>query len=220
MLARLQHIRRRRADLRSSLDFERMFEAWEESCVPSYCHRNLAAAYVSWLRLFQAVELANKYVREPRCVLDFGASVGELGHLVAPGARYEFIEQDGPSAAFLQSRLPAAAPTSLESAAAGFDQIFAIDSLEHNDNYAELLGRLSQLLAPGGVLVLSGPTENWLYRLGRRIAGYSGHYHKTTIRHIERAAEPLLRRRELRVITPVAPLFRISAWSRTDAAGD
>jgi len=216
MVSHLAHIRRRRADLRRSIDFEKMFEAWEESCVPSYCHRNLAAAYVSWLRLFQAVDLGDKYVREPGRVLDFGASVGELGQLVAPGARYEFIEQDEASAEFLKSRLPAATATSLEAAEPGFDQIFAIDSLEHNDNYAELLGRLSRLLSPGGVLILSGPTENWLYRLGRRIAGYSGHYHKTTIRHIEDAAEPLLKRRELRVIAPIAPLFRISAWSRKD----
>lgn len=216
MFSQLKHIRRRRDDLRRNIDVVKTFELWEESCVPSYVHRNWAAAYVSWVRLFRAAALARVSVPNPRRVLDFGSSVGELGHLVSKqGEGYEFIEEDDHSVDYLQSRLPKARRVTLEAAEdEAYDQIFAIDSLEHNTNFAELLEILVRKLAPGGVLILSGPTENGLYRLGRRIAGFDGHYHETTIYHIEAVAERLLRRVAVRSVLPLAPLFRITSWTR------
>ena len=219
MLSQFKHIHTRRADLRRGIDVDGAFEAWEETCVPSYCHSNLLAAYVSWWRLFGAVAIAQRNRPGARRALDFGSSVGELGHLLANSAvRYEFIEADAAAASFLKSRLPDAVQCSLENAPdASYDWVFAIDSLEHNDDYAALLARLAAKLAPEGILVLSGPTENRLYRLGRRIAGFDSHYHVTTIYHIEKAAETLLTKRDSATILPAVPLFRISVWSRPGA---
>lgn len=214
MITQLKHIQKRRADLRRDIDVISTFEEWEESCVPSYCHSNWLAAYISWIRLFHAAELARTHgPRAPR-VLDFGSSVGELGHLVAPGGNgYDFIEADDHSAAFLKSRLPNAQRVSLEEAPeAAYDLVFAIDALEHNTDFAEILEVLVTKLRPGGCLIMSGPTENALYRFGRRIAGFDGHYHETTIYEIEAAAAKMLNRSEVRSVMPVAPLFRISAW--------
>lgn len=215
MLNQISHIRRRRADLRRDIDVVAGFEAWEETCVPSYCHDSWPAAYVSWARLFRAASLAREFNPAPSRILDFGSSVGELGHLLSKdGAGYDFIEEEAHAVDYLLSRLPAAREVTLESAApASYDVIFAIDSLEHNKNFPELLEALAAKLAPGGVLILSGPTENGLYRLGRKIAGFDGHYHETTIYHIERAAAKLLRRRALKTVMPLVPLFRITAWS-------
>lgn len=215
MIAQLKHIQKRRADLRRDIDVVDTFEKWEESCVPSYCHSNWLAAYISWVRLFHAADLARSYAPHAPRILDFGSSVGELGHLVSMrGEGYDFIESDDHSAAYLASRLEAARRVSLQDAPeAAYDLVFAIDSLEHNSDYAQLLETLTGKLAPGGFLILSGPTENALYRFGRRIAGFDGHYHETTIYEIERAASQLLTRREVRSVLPVAPLFRISAWS-------
>ena len=219
MFARLTHISERRAALRAEIDVAGSFRKWEESCVPSYCHRNWLAAHVSWLRLFKARDLADRFCPAPARILDFGSSVGELGQLVAPDAHYEFIEQDQHAADHLLRRMPGAVRRTLESAPDGaYDQVFAIDSLEHNDNFEELLAALAAKLSPRGVLILSGPTENRLYRLGRAIAGFSGHYHKTTIYRIEDAAAKLLTRRAVRSIMRMAPLFRISAWSRSGHA--
>lgn len=216
MLSQIDHIRSRRADLRRDIDVVKTFEAWEESCVPSYCHSNWLAAYISWVRLFRAAKLAHSIVPHPTRILDFGSSVGELGHLISQqGDNYEFIENDEQSVDYLQSRLPLANRVVLESAPDGaYDLLFAIDSLEHNDNYAELLETLVTKLSPVGCLILSGPTENGLYRLGRRIAGFDGHYHETTIYRIEAAAQRLLTRHSVRSVLPFAPLFRISAWVR------
>jgi len=69
-------------------------------------------------------------------------------------------------------------------------------------------------LRPDGRMIVSGPTESWVYRLGRRIAGFQGPYHMTTIHHIERALGERLARLTVRCLPPVLPLFRISVWRR------
>jgi len=155
MLSTLNHIRERRTDLRNEIDLAETFEQWEETCVPSYCHKNWLAAYVSWQRLFRSVELAKSSRPNPGRVMDFGSSVGELGHLLRPICdSYEFVEQDEPAASYLTSRLPHATRTTLEDAVPGtFDWVFAIDSLEHNDNFAELVEIISTKLSDDGIFI-------------------------------------------------------------------
>ena len=209
----LSHIRRRRAELRRAIDVKNHFEEWEESCVPSYLHGNPLAAYVSWRRLFGAAELAKEFAPNPGRVLDFGSSVGELSHILDYAGDYEFIEFDDASAKYLISQNARARRTTLDEAPdATYDAVFAIDSLEHNKNYAVLLARLISKLAPNGILVISGPTENALYRLGRRIAGFDGHYHETTIFDIEQAAAKQLKQLAVSTIPFGMPLFRVTVW--------
>lgn len=219
MLEQLRHINHRRAVLRSAIDVTGHFDHWAESCVPSYCHKNFAAAYVSWLRLFKVAEIARQCVPNYGKVVDFGSSVGELGHLLSRDADYHFIEQDEAAAEFLMEQHADAVRETLESAPKGkFDIAFAIDSLEHNENFRELLDRLFALLMPGGVLILSGPTENWLYKFGRKLVGFSGDYHVTTIFEIEGVA-----RKQSNCVTHTtvpfgAPLFMVSAWQKAGCA--
>ncbi|MCB9686805.1 MAG: methyltransferase domain-containing protein [Alphaproteobacteria bacterium] len=210
---RLDHVRERRRALTASIDAFGQFETWEETCVPSYVHPNPAAAAVSWWRLFAAVSAAKAHTRWGP-VLDFGASVGELAHVLPAEARpYWFIEQEEPAAKVLASMVPDAVRTTLEEAPEGrFAAVFALDSLEHNPNYGELLDALRPKLAPSGILVLSGPTENALYRLGRRIAGFDSHYHETNIHAIEERAASTYERVAVHTVPIGVPLFRISVW--------
>lgn len=189
------------------------FASWEESCVPSYCHSNPLAALLSWSRLFAAIEMAEELVPAAQRVLDFGASVGELAHLLPESVRsYSFVEQDDTAAAYLLHQIPGAKRVSLDNSGESYDWIFAVDSLEHNTDYEGLLNALAGRLSVRGVLIISGPTENRLYRLGRRIAGFSGAYHCTSIYEIEAAARHNLDRVATRSLFRIAPFFRISAW--------
>lgn len=210
----VRHVFARRSELRRHIDLQRSFEAWQETCVPSYCHPNFLASYVSWLRLFRAVSLARRHRPQLERVLDFGSSVGELGQLLArDNVTYEFIEQDDLAAGYLDSQLPRAVRRTLESAPArSYDCVFAVDALEHNRDFDQLLRNLAGKLKPDGILILSGPTESRLYRLGRALAGFRGGYHVTTIYEIEAAAATHLALRGVATIFPGFPLFRLSVW--------
>jgi 2-polyprenyl-3-methyl-5-hydroxy-6-metoxy-1,4-benzoquinol methylase len=225
MIAELIHARKRRKELMRSIDVKGSFHAWEESCVPSYVHRNPLAAFVSWRRLFVAAKLGNRLVGRPAKVLDFGSSVGELSHILNYAGEYHFVESDDASAEFLLSQNSRARRLAFDDVpASAYDIVFAIDSLEHNENFATLLERLASCMKPNGILILSGPTENALYRLGRRIAGFEGEYHLTTIYDIEHSAAEWLKQLELVTVPFGIPLFRISAWElrseRDDAQQD
>jgi SAM-dependent methyltransferase len=213
-LRALRHIAARRAALAREFDVGRHMERIEESCVPSYVHPNLLAAGAAWSRPYAAAALYREFA-PPGPVLDFGAATGEVAELLEAAVPYEFVETDDLVARSLRRRRPLAVRRGLaELEPRRYAAIFALDSLEHNDDYAELLGRLAAALAPGGVVILSGPTENGLYRLGRRIVGFTGHYHKTTIADIERAAAGLLSLCKRRIEPWNLPLFAVSCWRR------
>src|SRR5665213_1585089 len=99
---RLEHIRRRRAALAQRFHVASQFEQIEETCVPSYLHRNFLAAGVAWWRLFVAVD-AYKRINPIGPVLDFGAATGELGQILGEGVAYEFVEIDDTMASTLSS---------------------------------------------------------------------------------------------------------------------
>ena len=134
---------------------------------------------------------------------------------MAAGIDYHFIETDRKLAASLGHLVPGATEERLEALAAGsYAAIFALDSLEHCDEPEQILTGLADALTPQGVLVLSGPTENALYRLGRRIAGFSGGYHHANIYQIHGMIDRRLQRLETRRGPFAAPLFILTAWSR------
>src|SRR6185295_12091128 len=81
VLSTIDTIRRRRAALTSRLSPRDNFTALEESCVPSYCHPNVAAAAVAWWRLAKTAALCRRY-SPPGAILDFGAATGEIAHLI------------------------------------------------------------------------------------------------------------------------------------------
>lgn len=208
----VQHIHTRRSFLKSQFNISQSFEKLEESCVPSYCHGNLAAAYVAWWRLFVAVRLVDKnWPAGP--VLDFGASVGELSHLLPPSRQYHFVENDDALAQRLQDFVPNAQRISFDRLPRRHYAVaFALDSLEHNSDPGKLIDGIAASLTPDGIFVISGPTENWLYRLGRKLAGFSGHYHTTNIYNIEALMRGrMVHRQSIRGPGPL-PLFGVSAW--------
>jgi len=189
-------------------------EAFEESCVPAYCHPNPLSAAVSWWRLSVATDLLRRFA-SPGPILDFGASTGEVAHLLGMPSGYHFIEADDKLAAALVEWNPSATRERLATiGSARFAAVLALDSLEHNDDLPAIVQPLAASLRPGAVMVVSGPTESALYRLGRRISGFSGHYHKQTVYDVEAAVAAYLTMRHVTSIPPLAPLFRLSVWRK------
>jgi 2-polyprenyl-3-methyl-5-hydroxy-6-metoxy-1,4-benzoquinol methylase len=207
-----RRIRQRRKELRARFDLTREFELVEESCVPSYVHPNPFAAWTAWRRLQVAADLYGTH-GSAGPVLDFGAGTGELYALLASRGNYWFIEQNELLARTLSQTHEQARRTTLESLPQrAFGAIFALDSLEHNEDIEPLLDRLMVALAPNGAFILSGPTENWLYKLGRRIAGFDGHYHHQNIYDVERKVQARAKRVERRTVPYGVPLFSVTVW--------
>jgi 2-polyprenyl-3-methyl-5-hydroxy-6-metoxy-1,4-benzoquinol methylase len=90
-----------------------------------------------------------------------------------------------------------------EAAPRSFNLIIALDVLEHVKDLASTLAQLMRLLHPKGELIVSGPTENALYRFGRRLAGpeYSGVYHERGVGEIRQMLSQQAR------VTPLATLY-------------
>lgn len=205
-------IRRRRAQLGTAFDIPGRFEELEESMVPSYCHPNPLAAGVSWWRLLVARGLSGDAASRGD-ILDFGASTGEMYHLLGEPKGYHFVEENDLLADALVRQVPAALRLRLDDLPGRrFGTIYALDSLEHNDQPELLAERLCEVLAPRGLLVVSGPTESALYRLGRRVAGFDGHYHHFDVYAVERLFASRLKLRARASVPPLLPLFRLSAW--------
>ena len=93
--------------------------------------------------------------------------------------------------------------------AASFEIITALDVLEHVDDLSNILTSLLRLLKPGGRLIVSGPTENIFYKLGRRVAGreYTGDYHERGIAEIKHQLASLARIEQIAVLYWPMPLF-------------
>jgi len=92
-----------------------------------------------------------------------------------------------------------------------FDLINALDVLEHVDDLSTTLRDLLHLLRPGGRLLVSGPTENIFYQMGRKLAGpeFSGDYHERGTAEIKRELARLACVRQIATLYWPAPLFEI-----------
>jgi 2-polyprenyl-3-methyl-5-hydroxy-6-metoxy-1,4-benzoquinol methylase len=92
-----------------------------------------------------------------------------------------------------------------------FDLINALDVLEHVDDLSTTLRDLLNLLKPGGRLVISGPTENTFYKIGRKLAGpeFSGEYHERGTAEIKRELARGAGVRQIATLYWPAPLFEI-----------
>jgi 2-polyprenyl-3-methyl-5-hydroxy-6-metoxy-1,4-benzoquinol methylase len=165
-----------------------------ETAVPSYTHANPFIRQLFWRRLDTAVGLAR--LRATDRVLDFGTGSGILlPTLHAASAHVTATDLDvSPAQALARAlRLPSvivprdAFASWAHEHAGQLDVIMALDVFEHLDE-GQLGGvskQLCALLAPQGRLVVSGPTESAMYKLGRFIAGFRNVYHYRNVFDID-----------------------------------
>lgn len=157
----------------------------DEMAIPSYLHPNPALRWMAWRRVEVVARLLRETCPEGGCVLDYGCGTGVLFEaaferagsvvgvdLVLDAARHWKEKRNLASVSLMT---PAEAMAAVPDTSV--DVVVAAEVLEHIDDPAEVLAFFLRVLRPGGVLLVSLPTEGRLYRLGRRLAGFSGHYH-------------------------------------------
>lgn len=192
----------------------------DESGFPAYSHLNPLINWLFWQRLRTAMNFIDKHAPYEN-VLDFGCGSGVMLPFLAQHSRQvtaididllpvESLKKYIPLAENVrvldakQISLPQLTPKS-------FDLINALDVLEHVDDLSTTLSDLLNLLKPGGRLVISGPTENTIYRIGRKLAGpeFSGEYHERGTAEIKRELAHLAGVRQIATLYWPAPLFEI-----------
>ena len=192
----------------------------DEAGFPAYSHPNPLINWLFWQRLRTAmnyIELHAPYEK----VLDFGCGSGVMLSFLARQSRHvtamdidlvplDRVKKYIPLAENIQV-LDANHVAISQMTAKSFDLINALDVLEHVDDLRGTLSDLLALLKPGGRLVVSGPTENILYQIGRKLAGpeYSGEYHERGIAEIKRELNRLARVEQIATLYWPVPLFEV-----------
>ena len=194
----------------------------DEAGFPAYSHSNPLINWLFWQRLY----IAMKYIQEHgpyEKVLDFGCGSGVMLSFLAKQNQHvtatdidlvplERVKKHiplGENVLVLDANQTAISQLSPKS----FDLINALDVLEHVDDLPRTLSELLNLLKPGGQLVVSGPTENILYKMGRKFAGpeYSGEYHERGIAEIKRELARLADVQQIATLYWPIPLFEVFA---------
>jgi ubiquinone/menaquinone biosynthesis C-methylase UbiE len=150
-------------------------------------------------------------------VLDVGCGAGVLVEALDKTVKRTVTGVDivpEPANAYLQSssrgRIVKGDITKLPFEDDSFDCIVAMDVLEHFGELERPLSELSRVVGSKGQLLVTGPTENWMYRVGRYIAGFSGAYHSKSVYEVgeaveQRFGEPTRKR----TISIGGPLFEV-----------
>jgi 2-polyprenyl-3-methyl-5-hydroxy-6-metoxy-1,4-benzoquinol methylase len=191
-----------------------------EAAFPAYANSNPLISYLFWQRVWLTMSHFHDGSHRERA-LDFGCGGGVLLPFLAQRCQ-TVVGLDIDLSPHQKLRTLVRFPENievldvrqrpLESFAKGsFDVITALDVLEHVEDLDHTLAGLRTLLKPGGEILVSGPTENWLYKIGRRIAGsaYSGDYHVRNISDIHSALTQHFRVVPLATLYPFLPLFKL-----------
>jgi len=190
----------------------------DEAAFPAYAHRNPLIDRIFWGRLAAAEQFLAK--RSIDTVLDFGCGSGVMSYIVSGSAK-QVVATDIEPESFHRMQEAVGFPHNIvfatvpelasETNRQRFDAIVALDVLEHIEDLTGILRQFEGLLRPAGVVVITGPTENALYRLGRWIAGqrFTGDYHVTNIQKVEDECRRLGSVQPIATLYPVLPLFKV-----------
>ena len=192
---------------------------YDECTIPSYAHRNRLISWLFWKRIEAALSLAGDL--RGKAVLDFGCG---------GGVTFQYLHEQGCAITGCEDQFPDLAGEMSRSLGIDveissdlfvlqgrrFDVIFALDVLEHIDDLGAVLEKFRELSHKHTRIVISGPTENFLYRMGRLIIGYQeqGRFHERTIYDVEREMkEGRFCLQAMQTIFPGLTLFRVSSWT-------
>lgn len=166
------------------------FDEIKETAIPSYIHKNPLVRQIFWQRVFIILNQIKKL--SPKSVLDFGCGSGIITAFPDPRINRFVTDISFGPFDFMQQHINHLRnviklyPNDLDKTESQFDVILAADVLEHleDDRIKNQLALFHKWLKSGGHLIISGPTENFIYKVGRKIAGYKNDYHKTNIMYV------------------------------------
>jgi ubiquinone/menaquinone biosynthesis C-methylase UbiE len=138
-----------------------------------YTHTNLLVRWIFWKRLETIIHFSPSAEK----VLDFGAGSGVfLPTLSSNFKEVNALDLNTNSLKYVKERFGLdnvkviqGKESKLPFKDNTFDVIFAADVLEHFHDCEPVLKEFNRVLKNNGHIVISGPTENFIYRLSRRV---------------------------------------------------
>lgn len=171
-----------------------------EAAFPAYAHTNPLIDWLFWERIKVSLGQALDHNGRKK-VLDFGGGSGLLSYLLA-NKGYDVICNDVDFRPLNLIKKKIDFPDNIEFLEGdilgksieknSIDIIYALDVLEHIDNLDPYIEYFENILSPNGIVIVSGPTENFFYKIGRKIAGkrFEGDYHVSNIKIIKEQFNP------------------------------
>lgn len=193
----------------------------EDTAYPVYANTFPPAAYLGWSRVVHAQRLLLAGDQR-RAVLDFGSGLGVmLPFLSQCYDEVTAFDLDLRPTQLMVDRLQLPNITMLKSMPESngmFDAVVALDVLEHVDGIDAIYADLVERTNLGGRWIISGPTENWLYKAMRKLSRTTGEAHVRTVYDVfDDVPVQMVKREVLRLPfgSPV-PLFLIAAFERVN----
>ncbi len=192
----------------------------DEQAIPSYTHRNRLMAWLFWERIHKVIGYVES-IQVSR-VLDFGCGAGPLLPFLDGACKqvYAYDLTPDPAQRTIDTFMLKKTTLLKVEGSVGqlgdksVDLIIALDVLEHVAELKALLKEFRRILTDDGRVIVCGPTESWLYKIGRRMAGFENLYHKRSIYDIEGEMRKIFDVRIIARMYPPVTLFRISSASR------
>jgi 2-polyprenyl-3-methyl-5-hydroxy-6-metoxy-1,4-benzoquinol methylase len=192
----------------------------DEQAVPSYLHSNKLMAWLFWQRLKVVINYLDT-LQIPH-VLDFGCGSGVMfPYLIGRSESVVGYDIDLRASQYIINQLDLSGIQLINSVDGlnsirfgSIDTILALDVLEHIDNLEEVLLEFERLLSKNGHIIVSGPTETFFYRLGRKMAGFKRNYHVRNIYDIEKEIQKFFYLQSTISLFPPITLFRIVVGRR------
>jgi 2-polyprenyl-3-methyl-5-hydroxy-6-metoxy-1,4-benzoquinol methylase len=189
--------------------------ACDEQGLPAYTNPNPLMRWLTWKRVEVVLSTIEKY-SPLNHVLDFGCGYGVFipylqehsKDITAFDLMIDQLKNLGPAYGWhsiaYESELSVITQKN-----GSFDMILAIEVMEHVEDLDNTADLFAKLLTQNGHLIVAGPTENWLYKIGRKLAGYSGEYHVRNVYHIRKALEKRFTLKKIATLIPGLPFYEI-----------
>ena len=141
--------------------------------IVAYIHPNPLIRWVFWKRLEVMLNMSKKAER----VLDFGSGSGVFLYSLAKNFKEVYgLDVATKSMDYIKKRFNLKNLKIIKNEGEKlpfkdnyFDIVYAADVLEHIDNSDTIYKELKRIIKPNGQLIVSGPTENIIYWLAKKI---------------------------------------------------
>ena len=160
-------------------------EESDEMAIPSYTHKNPIMRWVAYSRVKTLIRWMINYNNTTSNIIDFGCGTGILLPSISSQASFAYgvdliLQPARQLVDYYQlSNVILMLPNAIGNQIPdnSVDLIFCGEVLEHISNLRPILLQFQQKMKKNSHLLVSLPTENFLYKLGRKLAGFSGDYH-------------------------------------------